>query len=353
MLLTITTTHRPATDLGYLLHKNPARAQSFGIAPGQAHVFYPEATDERCTVALLLEIDPIALVRRGPTSVTEYVNDRPYVASSQMAVALSRVFGTAMKGRSEDRPELASTAIPLEARIAVLPCGGGERVLRELFEPLGWNVEAEQHDLDALVGGPSRYFTVALQGVQRLADLLNHIAVLIPVLDDSKHYWVGDDEIDKLMRRGEGWLADHPQRELISSRYLKHRRALVAEAMARLLEDEGEANVEQEERTQPEDAFEEKVALNQQRLDAVAEILVAASCRTVLDLGCGEGRLLRRLMSERSFERLTGVDVSPRLLDRADRRLDLDRHPDGRVELLHSSLLYRDKRLRGFDGAAR
>src|SRR5712664_2805530 len=156
MLLTITSTNAPATDLGYLLHKNPSRLQSFPLSFGQAHVFYPEATNERCTAALLLDVDPVALVRnrRGPSgeggTLEQYVNDRPYVASSFMSVAIARVLGSALGGRSKERFELAQTAIPLEARISVLPCRGGEGFLRGLFEPLGYEVEAVQHPLDAV-----------------------------------------------------------------------------------------------------------------------------------------------------------------------------------------------------------
>src|SRR5918997_1392600 len=146
MLLTIRTTYRPATDLGFLLHKNPARVQSFSQSFGRAHVFYPEASDDACTAALLLDVDPVALVRgrRGPSgegrALDQYVNDRPYVASSFLSVAISDVFGTAMGGRSKERPELAATAIPLVARLAVVPCRGGEPFLRRLFEPLGYVV---------------------------------------------------------------------------------------------------------------------------------------------------------------------------------------------------------------------
>ena len=130
MLLTLTTTHRPATDLGYLLHKNPARCQSFPLSFGQAHVFYPEAAEDRCTAALLLDVDPVAMVRgRGGVSQTvlaQYVNDRPYVASSFMSVAIAQLFGPALDGRSKERPELAGTPIPLVATLEVLPCRGGE-----------------------------------------------------------------------------------------------------------------------------------------------------------------------------------------------------------------------------------
>src|SRR5580698_5067268 len=146
MLLTLTTTHEPATDLVFLLRKNPARPQSFNLSFGKAHVFYPEASKERCTVALLVEVDPIGLVRnrRGPSgeggALEQYVNDRPYAASSFLSVAIADVFGTALAGNSKERPELVDAPIPLQAVFSALPCRGGEQFLRKLFEPLGYQV---------------------------------------------------------------------------------------------------------------------------------------------------------------------------------------------------------------------
>jgi hypothetical protein len=135
VLLTISTTHRPATDLGFLLHKNPDRHHTAELGFGTLHVVYAEAGDERCTVALLADVDPVGLVRdrRGPAgndfSLAQYVNDRPYAASSFLSVAIGKMFGTAMAGRSKERPELAETPIPLEARMPAVPCRGGETVL--------------------------------------------------------------------------------------------------------------------------------------------------------------------------------------------------------------------------------
>ena len=202
MLLTITTTHRPATDLGYLLGKNPTRTQSFDLSFGRGHVYYPEASEERCTVALLLDVDPVGLVRRqrggDDFALAAYTNDRPYVASSFMSVAIGRIFGQGLSGRSRDRPELVETAIPLEVRLAVLPVRGGEPFLRGLFEPLGYEVDVERHDLDAdfSAWGQSVHCTVTLRGTVRLQNLLRHLTVLVPVLDDGKHYWVGREEIE-------------------------------------------------------------------------------------------------------------------------------------------------------------
>jgi 3' terminal RNA ribose 2'-O-methyltransferase Hen1 len=365
MLLTISTTHRPATDLGYLLHKNPARMQRFELSFGQAHVLYPEAGEDRCTVALVLDVDPVGLVRgrRGPEGdgglLTQYVNDRPYVASSFLSVAINSVFGTAMTGRSKDRPELAAQALPFEVRLAVVPCKGGEDFLRRLFEPLGYAASAEAQPLDPTVPewGASRYFTVTLTAEKRLADLLTHLYVLIPVLDDEKHYWVGDDEVEKLIRHGEGWLAAHPERDLITRRYLKHQRSLVRDAVARIVTEEtGDVDdAAPAARDAEEGSLERPMNLNDQRLATVLGALRASGAGSVLDLGCGEGRLLRLLLDDRQFTRIVGMDVSHRALEIAVDRLKLDRMPPmqrERIELLHGSLMYRDERLAGFGAAA-
>lgn len=364
MILTIRTTHRPATDLGFLLHKNPGRLQSFTQSFGQAHVFYPEASDEACTAALLLDVDPVGLVRGkagagsdGP--LAQYVNDRPYVASSFLSVAISDVFSTAMAGRSKERPDLVDTPIPFTARIAVIPCRGGESLLRQLFEPLGYALTAEQHPLDSTADAAdlSRYFTVELSAEKRLKELLTHLYVLVPVLDDQKHYWVGPEEVDKLLRHGEGWLATHPDRDNIARRYLRHRRSLVSDAIARLTADEepSEDADSETERDVEEGKLERPLSLNEQRLSAVLAALRACGAKRVLDLGCGEGQLLRLLLEDTRFEEIVGVEVSYRALEVASDRLHLDRLPPKRrerIRLMHGSIVYRDSRLTGFDAAA-
>jgi 3' terminal RNA ribose 2'-O-methyltransferase Hen1 len=359
MLLSITSTNQPATDLGFLLYKNPARAQSFPLSFGRAHVFYPEATEERCTAALLLDVDPVGLVRGGASAVdTQYVNDRPYVASSFLSVALSRVLGSALAGTSKERPELARTPIPLEARIAVLHCRGGEELLRRLFEPLDYELAATRHPLDPTFPewGDSRYYTLTLRATTRLAELLRHLYVLVPVLDDAKHYWVGEDEVEKLLRQGESWLGEHPERELIARRYLRHRTRLTRAALARLVaEEEPDPDAAAEAHDAQEQQAEERIGLNAQRLGAVAAALRASGALRVVDLGCGEGRLLRMLLEDRQFEEILGMDVAVRSLERARDRLRLDSLPPKqreRIRLIHGSLTYRDARLAGFDAAA-
>ncbi len=360
MLLTLTLTRPPATDLGFLLHKHPERAQAFELPFGTAHVFYPEVGEERCTAALLLEIDPVGLIRRGVRfpRLDQYVNDRPYVVSSFTSVALARVFNTALAGRCNARPELPDQPLPLEARLSVLPVSGGETVLQRLFEPLGYELDAVQHPLDERFPewGASRYHTLHLRGEVRLRDLLTHLYVLIPVLDAQKHYWVGASEVDKLLARGEGWLASHPARELIVNRYLGYQRPLAREALEQLLADEEPAVDEDAEKRQAEEeAVEGPLRLHETRHGAVVAALRASGARSVLDLGCGSGKLLRALLDEPAFEKVVGVDVSYAALEIAQRRLRLERMPPrqrDRIELFQTALTYRDRRLAGFDAAA-
>ncbi|MEJ2608251.1 MAG: 3' terminal RNA ribose 2'-O-methyltransferase Hen1 [Anaerolineales bacterium] len=363
MLLTISTTYRPATDLGYLLHKHPARSQVFPTAFGKAHVFFPEAEEKRCTAVLLLDVDPIGLIRgrrRGHAgyALQQYVNDRPYVASSLLSVAIAKVYGTALAGKCKDRPDLVNTPIPLESTLAVVPDPSGGELLERLFRPLGYSLELERFPLDPEFPdwGDSNYFTVRLQGELCLSKLLSHLYVLVPVLDNHKHYWVGDAEVEKLLRRGEGWLADHPEKELIAKRYLKYKRSLTQAALERLLADETiDLAADEDSQVEEETDLERPLSLNEQRLNQVLGVLKTRGISRVLDLGCGEGRLLRLLLREKQFTQIVGLDVSHRALENAKRRLHLDRLSEKsreRIQLLHASLTYKDARLEGFDAAA-
>lgn len=357
MLLSISTTHRPATDLGYLLMKNPANVHTVDLAVGRGVLFFPEASEERCTAAITLEVDPIQLVRGKGSVEDQYVNDRPYAASSLLSVALGRLVNTAMGGRSKDRQELADRAIPLEVTLTPLPARSKAGVVERLFAPLGYAVEVTPIPLDPAhpEWGDSPYVALRLTGEVRLAALLTHLFVLIPVLDNQKHYYVGEDEVEKLLRKGEGWLDAHPEREFIVQRYLRFR-GLVRQANAAF--DEG-VEPETAEEASAGDAVEEVVEkpirLNDQRMERVRELIREAGGMSVLDLGCGEGRLIRELLKVQGIRRVVGVEVAPRVLALAGDRLRLDSMADiqrQRVELLQGSLVYRDDRLKGFDVAA-
>ncbi|TDE28962.1 3' terminal RNA ribose 2'-O-methyltransferase Hen1 [Actinomadura sp. 6K520] len=366
MLLTINTRMSRATDLGFLLHKHPDRVQRFEQSFGTAHVFYPDADDGQCTAALLLDVDPVKLVRtrgRGTPdfSLGQYVNDRPYAASSLLASAMANVFRTAMRGRCDPRPELAETPIPLEIVLPALPCRGGAAQAGRFFGPLGWEVSAVPVPLDPEFAewGDSRYVTLTLTGTLRLADALNQLYVLLPVLDDAKHYWMAPDEVDKLIRAGEGWLASHPDRAAITRRYLANRRGLVRTALGRLADAEDAteealdpAEVEEE---PPPEADEKSVSLAEHRLQAVVQALRDENARRVIDLGCGSGKLISRLAKDDFFSEISGADVSHRALSHAWRRLGWDKRPrrenDRVTDVFQGALTYADARFRGYEAA--
>lgn len=355
MLLTITTTHNPASDLSFLLHKHPGRTQQVETSGGVAHIFYPEVSDARCTAALLLDIDPVGLARRDGGSsgndfaLQQYVNDRPYVASSFMSAAIAKAFSSALNGSCKTRPELLSVQMPFEVRLPVLPVRGGLPLLEQLFAPLGYSIKAQRLQLDEQFPdwGESRYFDVTLRHTLTLQTLLSHLYILIPVCDNDKHYWIGKHEVDKLMEKGGAWLDKHPAREVIASRYLKNQKGLISDALQLLLQDET-AEVEA-----IAEAATPKLRAHDERLLQVKNELLATGAKRIGDLGCGEGKLLKLLMAETQFAFILGMDVSYRSLEIAQRKLKPDRqhHPD-RVQLVQGALTYRDSRLHNLDAVA-
>lgn len=360
MLLTISTNRFPATDLGYMLHKHPAKWQSVSVKNGDAHIFYTEATDTCCTCALLLDIDPVALVRGDAGAAApdafaleQYVNDRPYVSASLMSTAIAKAFSSALNGKCKDKPELVNEPLPLTITLAVVPVKGGQELLENLFVPLGYQVQATQHMLDEQfpAWGQSRYFTVTLtHAAITLQTMLAHLYVLIPVMDNDKHYWVNSEEVQKLLDKGTGWLEQHPMKQLIVRRYLKHRTALMSNALDQLLQEEQAATAAEADGVVPEEA--PKVRLHDVRLQTVCDRLLALGVGTVLDMGCGEGKLLKLLMKHAQFTRIAGADVSVRSLQIAADKLKTDRMPErqrNRLTLLQSSVTYRDRRLDGFE----
>lgn len=388
MFISISTTgtaERPASDLGFLLHKHPDKVQRFSTSHGVAHVFYPEAGVESCMAAMLLDVDPIALVRKGrgkgrggspDFALAQYVNDRPYAASSLLAVALRTVFRSAMKGVCDQRPGIAEQPLPLRISLPAVPANGageegGPAMVRRLFEPLGWQVEASAIPLDAAFPewGDSRYVRVELSAEARLADALQQLYVLLPVLDGAKHYWVAPDEVDKLLAAGEGWLGAHPELALITRRYLARRWSLTRTALerlelARLAEaDDREAEEvdnavddtpEGEQGQAREQEQPKPVSLGVRRREAILAALAEVGATRVLDLGCGQGELVEALLKDTRVTEVLGVDVSSRALSAAARKLRLDRMPErqaARVQLVQGALTYTDSRLKGYDAA--
>ncbi|MDE7213048.1 MAG: 3' terminal RNA ribose 2'-O-methyltransferase Hen1 [Anaeroplasmataceae bacterium] len=356
MLLTITYEGHNTQDLGYLLHKNPSRAQQFELSYGKAYIFYPEVSDERTTAALLLDIDPIDLAR-GKVGSTEgglfdYVNDRPYASTSFMSSAISRVFGTAMSGKCEKRQELADTSLNLTAKIFSLKDNGNSDLAHQLFEPLGYTVSLERSILDSkfLEWGSAPYINLTIKGTVKLSSLLNQIFVLIPVFDRQKHYYISEEEIKKLLTHGEGWLETHPYKDKIAERYFSARKDYARKVRDILLADDAVEGLDNEE----EATQEVRTPLNAVRLEAVKNAVLASGASSVIDLGCGECRLTSLLLSEPQIKRITACDVSVSALEKGASRLKLDKMPEykkNKLTLMQASLTYADKRFEGYDCA--
>ncbi len=358
MLLTITYEGTNTQELGFLLHKNPERAQQFELSYGKAYVFYPEVSDTRTTAALLLDIDPLDLARGKAGSkdggLFDYVNDRPYASTSFMSTALVRIFGTAMNGRCDQRQELADTPLHLTATISALKDNGDTALAKELFEPLGYTVQTTRTQLDTAFPewGISPYIDLTISGNVKLSDLLNHIYVLIPVFDKQKHYYIAEDEIQKLLDHGAGWLADHPYREKITRRYFTAKKSYARKALDILLSDEiaDEDSLDETETTEREI----RTPLNTQRMETVRNAVLASGASTVIDLGCGECRLTSLLLNEPQIKKVTACDVSVSVLEKAAQRLHLDRmqpYRKNKLTLMQASLTYRDNRFSGYDCA--
>src|SRR5579859_984552 len=261
-------------------------------------------------------------------------------------------FRTALTGRCDARPELAQDKIPLEIHVPSLRCRGGADLARAVFEPLGWTVAADSQPLTPPEWGPSNYLDLRLTGELRLADALNHLYVLLPVLDDAKHYWVSPEEVDKLIRAGGDWLAAHPARDLIAKRYLSHQQRLTRSALARLAEADDTEPEALDNAVTDEDDTRKPLAV--QRREAILAVLREQDARTVGDFGCGSGVLTRALLTEYQIAKVVAVDVSARALQLAARNLNLDRMPDRqreRLTIFQSALTYRDDRLAGLDAA--
>lgn len=363
MILNITTTHKPATDLGYLLHKHPDKFQTIELSFGKAHIFYPESSENIATISLLLDIDSIDFIRGSRNKGTEsfalghYVNDRPYVASSFLSVAMLKAFSSAINGKCKEKPELVDLKLPFEVTLAVVPVpNGGEILVRKFFEPLGYNVELIRHQLDTKFPewGESKYYTLKLINNITTQELLSHLYVLIPTLDNDKHYFVSNDEIEKLLKKGEGWLQTHPEKENIVRRYLINLNSLSRQALERLSEGETVEGLNSEfvEITEEQ---KRKESLHDKRINLVAEKIIESGANRILDLGCGEGKLIKQLLKQKQITEIVGMDVSYNELIKAKERLKYEEMPPKqkeRINLFQGSLTYKDKRLEGFDAAA-
>jgi hypothetical protein len=206
MLLTISTTHRPATVLGPLLQRDLDDVDLEPLPFGHAMVCFSQADDRRCTAAVMVHAQ-----RDG---------------SSQLGMALAEVFAPTIHGFGGTEPALAARALPFEVDVPVLPTGGGAALVRRLFEPLGYQVTTAPVPADAVPVADDEpgELAVTISGVVCASQLLAHLSVLLPVLDAGDHRAPADETaLESVLAEGEGWIGRHPAVASITHRYGGHR----------------------------------------------------------------------------------------------------------------------------------
>lgn len=344
MFLSISVPGPDATDLGFVLQKHPESVFRSEVSFGRVTGFYPRADADGCEFALVVEVDHVERVRgvSWDAGSAGYIDPHPYAASSYLATAIPAALRSALNGKPARGPDEAAAArmAGLAARdwdlaVRVCPVPASERAVAELFGPVGFEVETK-----ALRSGhpmASPMLDVVLRGKMPVSRALSALYVLLPVTDGKKHYFYTEQEAEKLLSKGEGWLAVHPRREAIVQRYLGRSRQIAAAASERL------GNAPKAGEVQPEKVPGPWSGSHALRHEAILRILGERGSRRIVDLGCSEGSLLEMICSMPLVEEAVGVDPSLSDLERAGKRCG----PKGRV--LQGSAIYVDSRLRGFD----
>lgn len=357
MLINITVTGENAKALSYILWKNPDHIFDREFSSGHVVVFFSEYSNQKATASLLVLVDSVGMVRSEWGRISSsYVDHRPYAASSIASVALKEAYSSAFAGKSEtaEIDAVIKQKLPVEIELSSVWVKGGVQSIHDFFEPLGYAVNAEKLLYESKwLKSDSCVFNVTLTGMQTILDLLRHLYVLLPALDNKKHYFVNENEIVKLLSHGEGWLETHPYKERIVSRYLIHRHNLIEEALEQLAEEVQDEETE-ENAAGAEEAMERPIRLQEERLQtalAVMRTLDPAPLK-IGDIGCGSGDFIRLIENDRAFSEVIGMDVSSKVLQIAEKRLHLDRRnawQSPKISLIHGSLAYKDSRLKGLD----
>ncbi len=342
MILNFNVKGENADKISFLLHKSPNKLHQFSLGFGSAYVFYSKYERNDVSFSLLVDIDPIDLVRgknKNSQGIFDYVNDRPYATSSFLCSAIAQVFSTALSGRSKEYEHLVKEEMEFKVEVVSLKVKTNLIMLNKIFDPLGYELEIKSHLLDEKIFGEeeSNYVDLILKNKLTLQSVLQHLYVLIPVFDNNKHYFVNNDEVEKLLSKGGDWIDVHPEKDFITSRYLNSK-FIDAKKLESLFSKEQNKMIEER----------KKNSLNSQRLSQVTDVIESLNIKSLVDLGCGEGKLIKELLNNTSVEKILGVDISINVLKKAARKLKYDTVKD-KIELVQSSAVYYDERFTEYE----
>ncbi|WP_310831561.1 3' terminal RNA ribose 2'-O-methyltransferase Hen1 [Paenibacillus pedocola] len=370
MHLIIRATGTGAGMLSHLLAKNPNNLYDRTEKEARVRIVFTVSSEEETEAVIYVTPDPIELVKGDSSAhndITQYINDREFVTSSLFCSYIRPALGTALNGKPKEA-YMPWVGKPLKLELTFGPVASNlpDRTLEELFTALGYEVQLERGDAEysfALKTRSSARY-IKLAGEQTLQTALQQLFVLIPALDDYKHYYISDDEVDKIRRYGAGWLEEHPQRSLILKRTLRFAGAIKQyEAMAaKEKRSTAENSVDSEdvpaavtvsgESAVTEMQEEPKIRLNDLRYAAIAAAVEELYAKaTIVDFGSGEGKLSAKLSSVPGVREIKAVEPSAASQLRAmDRFAKLADKPGIIVpDPVTGSLFYFDESLRGKD----
>lgn len=337
MLMTITCKGSDAQDLSWLLHKRPDRFQAFNLPYGTAYVFFPEYSDNKCIVTLLLDVESSGLndICKAKDGEFQYVNPRQYLSGSLLSGAITKVFASAIKGVCEEKPELVDKVFNYEMEITSFSCRLNPDYIEKLFLPLGYEIDftkpSGQYSEIA-----QQFGNLKLIARTTLQKLLSQLFILLPVFDRQLHFWIGESQLEKFIRHSTGWLENHPEKSFIINEYFWP----ASELKYRVLEYFNAIP----------SADEKAPGLNALRQEEIINSLIRHDATSILDLGCGNGSLLELLAQEKRFSKIAGMDIAARNIDEARKKLCSPGRRLCEAEYVFvGSLTYKDKRISNYD----
>ncbi|WIM41190.1 3' terminal RNA ribose 2'-O-methyltransferase Hen1 [Paenibacillus sp. PK4536] len=371
MYLTIKATGTHASMISHLLAKNPNNLYDRTEKGARIRLVYTSFQPEETEVLLFVTPDPIDLVKGSPDhyDITQYINDRELVVSSLFCSYIRPALGTALNGKPKaDYIDWVEHPFTLHMSMGPVASDLPDSMIESLFQPLGYEVQMERGEIDYSFDLKNRSTVrhIQISGQQTLQHMLRQLYILIPVLDNYKHYYISDDEIERLQRYGEGWLSTHPQHDLIIKRSLRFA-PLIKEYEQKVAKNEDITNVSTELSTHQAEASEMKselsedqdkqydsnqteppvIRLNELRYRAIVEqVSQLPQHKQIVDFGAGEGKLSVRLGEIEGVEQIWAVEPSMQSQLRAiDRFAKLEGRTDYVIPVVTTgSLFYRDER---------
>ncbi|MDN4617361.1 3' terminal RNA ribose 2'-O-methyltransferase Hen1 [Paenibacillus sp. PsM32] len=372
MYLTIKATGEHANMISHLLAKNPHNLYDRTEKGARVRLVYTSFEPHDTEAILFVTPDPIELVKGTPDhyDITQYINDRELAVSSLFCSYIRPALGTALNGKPKaDYMNWVDYQFDLQMTFGPVASDLPDHVVESLFQPLGYEVQMERGEIDYSFDLKNRSTVrhIQISGQQTLQQMLRQVYILIPVLDNYKHYYINEDEIERLRRYGEGWLSTHPQHDLMIKRSLRFAPlikeyeqqvandasmdTLLTEISTHSVED-ATAQAESAEPLEIIDGLETTieppvVRLNELRYRAIVEqVSLLPQRKQVIDFGAGEGKLSVRLGQIEGVEQVWAVEPSMQSQLRAiDRFAKLEGRTDDVIPVITTgSLFYRDER---------